>query len=119
MGYELSFEKLPTGRTHQVNAGGVIQNQDILGADGEPESEYVLSAIVEGHRVPLQTFTVGYVEHMVGRDDTAIDSSSSSSSTEAQAEPTPAAGSQQSPPAGEGTAGEGAATEQPAGQPAG
>ena len=83
MGYELYFEKAPTGRTHQVNNGGVIQNQPILGADGEPETQYELGAIVDGHRVPLETYTIGYVEHMAQRPDTAIDESSSSSSTAA------------------------------------
>lgn len=114
MSYELYFDKQPTGRTHQVNNGGVIQNQPILGSDGEPETEYVLGAIVDGHAVPLQTFTVGYIEHMAGRPDTALDSSSSSSQpTDQPAQPAAAAAS--SPPEGEGTAGEGAAQPAPAG----
>lgn len=70
---DLSFEKIPTGRTHQV--GGVYE--PILGADGEPEQEYALCAIVDGHRVPLLTMPVGQVEHFVSRPDTAIDQSSS------------------------------------------
>lgn len=108
MGYDLYFDKQLTGRTHQVNNGGVIQNQPILGVDGEPEQEYVLGAIVDGHAVPLQTFTVGYIEHMAGREDTLIDSSSSSS-TAGDQPAAPAAPAASSPPEGEGTAGEGAA----------
>lgn len=107
---ELTFEKIETGRTHQI--GG--EYQPILDANGDAETEYALCAIVDGHRVTLQTFSVGYVEHMVGRDDTAVDSSSSSSSAPADAtdqQPAQAeAGS--SPAAGEGTAGEGAAAGQ-------
>jgi len=117
--YELSFDKVPTGRTHQVNMGGVIQTQEIQGPDGEPEVEYVLSAIVDGHAVALERYSAGYVEHMVGRDDTAIDSSSSSSSQPSGEQPAPAAAEQTSPPAGEGTAGEGAQQQPPAAQPAG
>jgi len=85
--YELFFDKQPTGRTHQVNAGGTIQTQQIMGADGEPEQEYVLGAIVDGHAVPLQTFSVGYVEHMASRPDTELsgDTSSSSSTSDAGA----------------------------------
>jgi hypothetical protein len=117
--YDVYFDKQQTGRTHQVNNGGVIQNQPILGPDGEPESEYVLGAIVDGHAVPLQTFTVGYVEHMVGRDDTEIDSSASESSASEQPAQ-PAAEQPASPPAGEGTAGEGAQPQPaPADQPSG
>ena len=108
MSYELYFDKQPTGRTHQVNNGGVIQNQPILGADGEPETEFVLGAIVDGHAVPLQTYSIGYVEHMAGRPDTVIDSSESSSSSGDQPAQ-PAEAPADSPPAGEGTAGEGAA----------
>ena len=94
---DLSFEQIATGRTHQV--GGVYE--PILGADGKPETEWAICATIDGHLVPLTTFSVGYVEHMVGRPDTAID------------QPTP-------PPAGEGTAGEGAAAPaEPAAQPAG
>lgn len=74
---DLTFVQLPTGRTHQVH--GIYE--DILGVDGEPETEWALCAIVDGHRVPLQTFTDGYVAHMVGRADTAVDASSSSSTT--------------------------------------
>ena len=110
MSYELYFDKVPTGRTHQVNAGGTIQNQAILGADGEPEQEYELGAIVDGHRVPLQSFSVGYVEHMVSRPDTALDDSASSSSTTGDAAAggtapaaAPAEGQAQ-PAAGEGQA---------------
>lgn len=66
---DVIFEQLPTGRTHQVN--GVYEA--ILGEDGKPETEWVLSGVVDGHRVPLQSFSVGYVEHQVGRDDTAIE----------------------------------------------
>lgn len=86
MSYELYFDKQPTGRTHQVNAGGTIQTQQILGADGEPEQEYVLGAIVDGHAVPLQTFSVGYVEHMASRPDTELSGDTSSSSTAAPAD---------------------------------
>ena len=79
MSYELSFDKVPTGRTHQVNAGGVIQTALINGPDGEPETEYVLSAIVDGHAVALERYSAGYVAHMVGREDTALDQGSSKS----------------------------------------
>ena|SRR5690349_720414 len=117
MGYELYFDKQPTGRTHQVNNGGVIQNQPILGPDGEPETEFVLGAIVDGHAVPLQTFSVGYVEHMVGRPDTAVDSSESSTASGDQ--PAPAAQAS-SPPEGEQQPQPPAAAEPaPADQPSG
>lgn len=101
MSYELYFDKAPTGRTHQVNAGGTIQTQQILGADGEPEQEYVLGAIVDGHAVPLQTFSVGYVEHMASRPDTELSGDTSSSSTAAPADQPPAepAAAEGQPPA--------------------
>ena len=108
MSYELYFDKAPTGRTHQVNNGGTMQTQEILGADGEPEQEFVLGAIVDGHRVPLQTYSIGYVEHMASRPDTAIDDGSTASSPPPTGEPAPA-GEPASPAAGEGVAGEGAA----------
>lgn len=95
--YDVKLIKQPSGRTHQV--GGVYQ--PILDeTTGEPEEEYVLCAIVDGHAVPLESYTTGYVSHQVGRADTAIDSSST-------------------PAAGEATAGEGAAAAPPAEQPAG
>lgn len=114
MGYELYFDKVPTGRTHQVNAGGTIQNQAILGADGEPEQEFELGAIVDGHRVPLQSFSVGYVEHMASRPDTVIEDSASASSAAPAEQPAPAA----QPAAEEPAAEQPAQGEQPAAPPA-
>lgn len=80
---DLTFEQLETGRTHQVH--GIYEA--ILGPDGEPETEWALCAIVDGHRVPLQTFTDGYVAHMVGRPDTAVDGSDTAKPGTATASP--------------------------------
>jgi hypothetical protein len=74
---ELVFEQIATGRTHQV--GGIYE--PILGADGKPETEWALCAIIDGHRVPLETYSIGYVEHMVGRPDTAVEQGSQEGST--------------------------------------
>ena len=71
---DVNFEKIPTGRTHQVKG----EYQPILDEAGEPETEWALCAIVDGNRIPLETFSVGWVEHMVGRPDTTIDDGSSS-----------------------------------------
>lgn len=93
--YAVSLIEQPTGAVHNVVGAGI---QPILDEQtGEPETQFVLVAEVNGHLVPLQTFTKGYIEHQANRPDTAIADDSSSSSSEA------------SPAAGEGTAGEGAA----------
>lgn len=103
--YAVSLIEQPTGAVHNVVGAGI---QPILDEQtGEPETQFVLVAEVNGHLVPLQTFTKGYIEHQVGRPDTAIADDSSSSSSEA------------SPAAGEGTAGEGAAATPAPAQPTG
>lgn len=110
--YDVKLIQQPTGRTHQVN--GVYQ--PILDeATGEPEQEYVLVALVDEHYVPLQSFTVGFVQHQVGRPDTAAEQQSSSAAASSTSADAGAAGSAQpaAPAEGQGTAGEGAA-QQPA-----
>jgi hypothetical protein len=111
--YDVKLIQRPSGRTHQV--GGVFQ-AIVDEATGEPELEYVLVAVVDGHAVPLESYTSGYVQHQIGRDDTKLDESSSSSSSSSSSGDA-AAGSSSEPAAtpaeGEGTAGEGAA-QQPA-----
>lgn len=117
--YEVKFIRVPTGRTHNVIGQGV---QPILDeATGEPETEFRLVAIVDDHYVNLGEFTAGYVAHLVGSHVTAIDASSDepAADTSSAEQPQPAAAEQPAtPPAGEGTAGEGAAA-QPPPQPAG
>lgn len=117
--YDVKLIKQPSGRTHQV--GGTYQ--PILDeTTGEPEQEYVLVAEVEGHYVPLQSFTTGYVEHQLGRPDTVIEDSSSSGTAQADqpAQPAGEPAAAATPPEGQGTAGEGAAAPQaPADQQAG
>jgi len=76
---DVVFEQIPTGRTHQIN--GVYE--PILDESGEPETEWALAAVVDGHRVVLQTFSVGYVQHMVGRPDTALEESSTAAEPDA------------------------------------
>lgn len=119
MSYELYFDKQPTGRTHQVNAGGTIQMQQILGADGQPEQEYVLGAIVDGHAVPLQTFSVGYVEHMASRPDTELSGDTSSSSAPATDQPAQTDQPAAAPAAGDEPAAGDQPQAPPADQPAG
>lgn len=81
--YAVSLIEQPTGAVHNVVGAGI---QPILDeTTGEPETQFVLVAEVNGHLVPLQTFTKGYIEHQVGRPDTAIDSSASSSEPNAEA----------------------------------
>ena len=106
--YDVKLIQRPTGRVHQVNNGGVIQMQPILGPDGDPETEYVLAAIVDDHFVALDTYTVGYVEHVVGRPDTALDQLESSSQpaqeNAEQAQPGPESPAQASSSSAEGGA---------------
>lgn len=103
--YAVSLIEQPTGAVHNVVGAGI---QPILDEQtGEPETQFVLVAEVNGHLVPLQTFTKGYVEHQANRPDTAIAGDASSSSSEA------------SPAAGAGTAGEGAAAAPAPAAPAG
>lgn len=106
--YDVKLIEQPTGAVHNVVGAGI---QPILDeTTGEPETQFVLVAIIGDHAVPLQTFTKGYIDHQAGRPDTAIDESqSSSSSADQPAQPAAAAPAQPaSPPEGEGTAGEGA-----------
>ena len=106
--YDVKLIKQPSGRTHQV--GGVYQ--PILDeTTGEPEQEFVLVAEVDGHYVPLQSFTVGYVEHQIGRPDTVIQSDPSSSSAQPDSTGQPAAAADEgaTPPGGEAPAGGGQA----------
>ena len=110
--YDVKLIKQPSGRTHQV--GGVYQ-PIIDEASGEPEQEYVLVALVDEHAIPLQSFTVGYVEHQLGRPDTAIDKGSSSSSAEPASTGQPAAVADEgaAPAEGQGNAANAAAAPQP------
>jgi hypothetical protein len=79
--YDVKLIERPTGRTHNVVGHGI---QPILDeATGEPETEFALVAEVEGHYVNLGTFTAGYVNHLAGSSETAIESSSSSRSKSA------------------------------------
>lgn len=79
--YDVKLIEQPTGRTHNVVGHGI---QPILDeATGEPETEYALVAEVEGHYVNLETFNAGYVKHLVGSDNTAIQAASSKSSKSA------------------------------------
>lgn len=88
--YAVSLIEQPTGAVHNVVGKGVEPILDET--TGEPETQFVLVAEVNGHLVPLQTFTKGYIEHQVGRPDTAIDSGDSSSESEQPAaEPAAAA----------------------------
>lgn len=83
--YDVKLIEQPTGATHNVVGAGI---QPILNeATGEPETQYVLVAEVDGHYVNLGTYTKGYVTHLVGRDDTAIAADASSSSDAPAAEP--------------------------------
>lgn len=85
--YDVKLIEQPTLAVHNVVGAGI---QPILDeTTGEPETQFVLVAIIGGHAVPLQTFTKGYIDHQVGRTDTAIEQPGS-------------------PPEGEGAAGEGA-----------
>lgn len=75
--YNVKLIKQPTGRVHNVTGHG---SEPILDeTTGEPETEYALVAEVDGHYVPLQTFTAGHVDHQVGRPDTEIKAKSKSS----------------------------------------
>lgn len=65
MDAQLIFEKVPTGRVHQV--GG--QYVPILTESGEPDYEYQLTAIIGGVGVPLLSLNAGYVEHWLQRPD--------------------------------------------------
>jgi hypothetical protein len=113
--YDVKLIQQPTGRVHNVTGHGI---QPILDeTTGEPETEFVLVAEVNGHYVNLGTFTAGYVAHQVERPDTAIaDSSSSSSSGDAPTGDAPIGQPEQpeAPAEGQGTAGEGAAAPAPA-----
>lgn len=110
--YDVKLIEQPTGAVHNVTGAGI---QPILDeTTGEPETQFVLVAIINDHAVPLQTFTKGYIEHQVGRPDTAIDQSQSASSSATQpAQPAQPATTEQpaSPPEGAGTAGESAAAQ--------
>jgi hypothetical protein len=94
---ELTFVQLPTGRTHQVR--GIYEQ--ILDDNGDPETEWALCAVVNGHRVVLQTFSNGYVDHMVGRPDTEINPSSDEGESSQPATTTSSTGT---PPSGVATA---------------
>ena len=111
--YAVSLIEQPTGAVHNVVGQGI---QPILDeATGEPETQFVLVAEVNGHLVPLQTFTKGYIEHQASRPDTAIDESQSSSSSSTAATGEAPIGQPEQPEApaeGQGTAGEGAAQPQ-------
>lgn len=110
--YDVKLIQQPTGRVHNVVGQGITPILDET--TGEPETEYILVALIDDHYVSLQSFTAGYIEHQVGRPDTAADQSSSSSSPAPAAQPAAAASAPAaSPPEGEGTAGEGAAQQQP------
>lgn len=108
--YDVKLIEQPTGRVHNVVGHGI---QPILDeATGEPETEFVLVAEVNGHYVPLATYTAGQVAHQVSRPDTAIaDAASSSSSPEQPSGDAPVGQPEQpeAPAEGQGTAGEGAA----------
>lgn len=108
--YDVKLIEQPTGAVHNVVGHGV---QPILDeTTGEPETQFALVAEVDGHYVNLGTFTKGYVDHCVGRPDTAIDDGDgSSSSSTAATDQAPAAATDQpaAPAEGAGTAGEGAA----------
>lgn len=60
--FPLSFAKRETGRTHTVTGQGV---QPILDADGNVETEYVLSATIDGQEVVLQRFGGGIIDSAV------------------------------------------------------
>jgi hypothetical protein len=111
--YDVKLIEQPTGATHNVVGQGI---QPILDeATGEPETQYVLVAEVNGHYVNLGTFTKGYVDHLVNRPDTAIaDEASSSSSSQPATGAAPIGQPEQpeAPAEGQGTAGEGAAQPQ-------
>ena len=111
--YDVKLIEQPTGAVHNVVGQGI---QPILDeATGEPETEFVLVAEVNGHYVNLGTYTKGYVEHLANRPDTVIDTGSSSSSGQAPATGAAPIGQPEQPEApaeGQGTAGEGAAQQQ-------
>lgn len=108
--YDVKLIEQPTGATHNVVGQGI---QPILDeATGEPETQYVLVAEVDGHYVNLGTYTKGYVDHLVSRDDTAIGDDASASSTSSGGAGNAPIGQPEQPEApaeGQGTAGEGAA----------
>jgi hypothetical protein len=68
-GYELTFEKIATGRTHTTREGVA----EILNEDGTPETEYVLFAHVDGAKLRLLSKSSGYVERQVERAQNAAD----------------------------------------------
>lgn len=111
--YDVKLIEQPTGAVHNVVGQGI---QPILDEEtGEPETQFALVAEVNGHLVPLQTFTKGYIEHQANRPDTKVDGdqSSSSSSQPATGEaPIGQPEQPEAPAAGQGTAGEGAAQPQ-------
>lgn len=113
--YDVKLIERPTGAVHNVVGAGI---QPILDEEtGEPETQYVLVAEVDGYYVDLGTFTKGYVQHRVGLDHNKIDGSSSSSASSQQPSGEAPIGQPEqpeAPAAGQGTAGEGAA-QQPQG----
>lgn len=111
--YAVSLIEQPTGAVHNVVGSGIVPILDEQ--TGEPETQFVLVAEINGHLVPLQTYTKGYIEHQVGRPDTAIESDGSSSSSSGPSSEAAATGQPEqpeAPAAGQGTAGEGAAQPQ-------
>ena len=62
--FPLSFKKQLTGDVHWNVANG--RWETITHAEtGEPNSEYVLVATIDGVEVPLQTFNAGGIETIV------------------------------------------------------
>ena len=62
--YPLRFIKRETGETHW-NVGKGIWEPVVHGETGEPNSEYVLLATVDGVDVPIASYNAGRLETIV------------------------------------------------------
>lgn len=62
--FPLEFVKRETGRTHTID-GGSTTVPITHGETGEPESEYVLLATVDGVQIPLATYNSGRIATQV------------------------------------------------------
>ena len=62
--YPIRFTKRETGETHW-NVGKGVYEPIVHGETGEPNSEYVLLATIDGVDVPIASYNAGRLETLV------------------------------------------------------
>lgn len=73
--FPVSLILSPSGREHGVDGGASMDL--IRDADGNPETDYVLAAEIDGVQVPLQTFSKTVLDQLAASEKARTESLSS------------------------------------------